>query len=347
MNNRATILIITLWIIALLSAVTLSVTYRIRIELDLIESEMAVTKSFLIAKAGMVQAVNVLNQDGNDYDALNEKWSNYTVERYGINPFKEISVGEGRFSVRYIYERDIFTGYEQVFYGMKDEERKINVNKATQDMLESLPGMDMDIAISIRAWRGDPELGQDVLLSEDSYYKGLDKPYERKGKDIEYIEELLLIRGITQDLLFGKDLDGSGVIDDNEAGLQRYLTVYGKGTININTATATVLRAIGFNEDLSYKIIRYCLGPDEMLGTDDDGIFTDKSKISEQLNWIEPLTQEEMNLISSKQDWLEVSSQHFVAYIESTIPNKCNSFIEVIFDKEADEGKQIVKWIET
>lgn len=351
MNNRATILILTLWILTFLSAIALSITYRMRIELKLARSELARAESVCIAKAGLIQAINVLNQDGTGYDALKEQWSNYTEQLYGINPFQEISVGKGSFNVSYVYEKDIFTGYERVFYGMQDEERKINVNKATQDMLESLlagrTSEPSEIATSIRAWRGDPELGEDILLKEDVYYKGLSKPYERKGKEIEHIEELLLVRGITGELLFGKDVDGDGVIDFNEKGIEQYLTVYGdeKGKVNINTAGFRVLWAVGLSEDLSREILRYRLGYDEIPCTEDDGIFDEEGSIVARLEAYlgDNLSDDDRNLLTT---WFKVTSRYYTANIGGKIPGRCKSNIQVILDKEADEGSQVVRWIE-
>ena len=139
-QKEATILILTLWILTLLSAIALSVVYRIRIEIKLTGYGLRQEKEFCIAKAGVVQALGVLARDNNGYDSLNESWSNYSAELYGVNLFRGIKVGEGAFTVSYVYDEDIFSGTKQIFYGMKDEERKINVNKAAQDVLESIPG---------------------------------------------------------------------------------------------------------------------------------------------------------------------------------------------------------------
>lgn len=344
---RGTILVITLWIITLLSAIALSITYRMRVELKLAGYELNRDKAFCIAKAGVIQAIGVLNQNTNEYDALSEAWSNYSAELYGVNLFKDISVGEGKFNVSYVYEKDVFTGTQQVFYGMQDEERKINVNKSTQDVLESLLGITPDIAMSLRAWRGDPEVAPDIIFKEDAYYQGLPKPYKRKGKPIVCLEELTLVRGITPELLYGKDMDGDGVISVNEQGLVKYINVYGDdGLVNVNTADVTVLRALGFTEDLSYRIIRYRLGYDELLGTSDDGIFTDVSKIAENLNYFEPLAPGEEDLINQKQALLKVKSRYYTAYVEGSISNASRCRITAVLDKESAEGSQIVRWIE-
>lgn len=345
--SKGTILILTLWVLTLLSSIALSVTYRMRIELKLIASELNRDKVFCIAKSGITQAINVLNQDTNGYDVLSEQWSNYSAELYGVNLFKDITVGDGMFIVSYVYEEDIFTGTQQIFYGMQDEERKININKATYDMLESLPGITKEIADSIRAWRGDPELTQDILLREDTYYQGLTNPYRRKGKPIECLEELILIHGITKELFFGNDLNGDGMIDFNEGGLAKYITVYGDdGLVNINTASTTVLRALGFTEDLSYKIMRYRLGYDEVQGTADDGIFTDVSKVASDLNYFEPLMPGEEELINEKQSLLKVKSRYYTVYTEGSIPDKAKCRLTAIIDKESSEGEQIIRWIE-
>lgn len=347
MNNRAVVLILTLWILTFLSAITLSVTYRMRIELFLYKKEQARAKSRCIAEAGLVQAVTVLNKDSNGYDALREEWSNYTEQLFGICPFREISVGEGRFNVSYIYERDIFSGVGNIFYGMQDEERKINVNKAGQDMLESLSGVTSEIALSIRAWRGDTTLTPDILFKEDAHYKGLSSPYERKGKDIEHMEELLLIRGVTRELLYGKDLDNNGMIDTNERGIIQYITVYGDGPVNINTAGITVLRAIGLTEDLVYKILRYRMGEDGILCTGDDGVFTDVETVGSSLSYFEgPLLPDEEKLLQDKKDWLKVTSRFYTAAVEGKVQGVCSTNIQAIIDKEQDEGNQVVRWIE-
>lgn len=345
-SKKAAILVITLWIISLLSAVALSLTYRIGLELKMAGSEMDRDKAFCIAKAGVVQAIGVLNQDHNGYDALNEQWSNCSEELYGINLFNGINIGEGRFTVSYVYGQDIFSGQQNILYGMQDEERKININKAKQDVLESLSGMTPEIATSICAWRGDQDLAPDVLLKEDSYYQGLEKPYKRKGKEIQCIEELVLIRGVTPDTIFGKDMDGDGQININEAGLVRYLTIYGDGLVNINTADVPVLRAIGFTEDLCNKVVNYRAGPDEILGTSDDGVFTDVTKIAETLNYYDPLLPAEQELITAKQALFKVSSRYYKAGVESEIQGKVKVRVSAIIDKESSEGSQIIRWDE-
>jgi DNA uptake protein ComE-like DNA-binding protein len=229
---------------------------------------------------------------------------------------------------------------------MVDEERKININKAEQIVLQSL-NIAPEIVESIRAWRGDPKLTPDVKAKEDAYYQSLEKPYKIKGKEFECLEELLLVRGVTPELLFGRDLDGDGVISVNEQGLIRYLTVYGKdGQVNINTADTTVLQALGFTGELAEKIVRYRSGIDGILGTGDDPAFGSPDAIVSDLNYFEPLLTEEIFRIDQLKPLLKVKSQYYTACVEGVAANGVKSKVIAVIDKDADEGSQIVKWEE-
>ena len=71
--------------------------------------------------------------------------------------------------------------------------------------------------------------------AESGYYAGLDKPYAAKNAPLDCIEELLMVKGVTRELFYGTA---------ESSGLVRCLTVFGDGTININTAPEPVLRAL-------------------------------------------------------------------------------------------------------
>ena len=71
--------------------------------------------------------------------------------------------------------------------------------------------------------------------AESSYYQALKEPYECRNGPVQYIEELLLVKGITPQLLFG---------ENKKKGLADFVTVYGSdGKININTADTALLKS--------------------------------------------------------------------------------------------------------
>ena len=100
---------------------------------------------------------------------------------------------------------------------------------------------------------GHPQYG-----AEDSYYGDLKYPYEAKDKPYESMEELLLVKGMTPALL---------------EQIRPYVTVYGSGQVNMNTAPREVLAALGFSPLGSGTIKRYLAGPDQKEGTSDDNFF--------------------------------------------------------------------------
>ncbi len=78
--------------------------------------------------------------------------------------------------------------------------------------------------------------GEEEYGAEDNYYHSLNPPYSCKNGPIESIEELLLVKGITEELLYGTE---------DIPALAPLLTPLGdNGTININTADVLLLQAL-------------------------------------------------------------------------------------------------------
>ncbi len=74
--------------------------------------------------------------------------------------------------------------------------------------------------------------------AEDSYYESLTPPYERKNAAYDSIEELHMVRGISDEFWT------TFVDPDPEDPSRRTLTVWGTDTINVNTAPPQVLLAM-------------------------------------------------------------------------------------------------------
>jgi hypothetical protein len=84
-----------------------------------------------------------------------------------------------------------------------------------QSLLMSLPGMTLQIADSILDWL-DEDSDPRPNGSELEYYSVLPTPYAPKNGPIDSVEELLLVRGVTPELLFGIDSNRNGVVDPAE-----------------------------------------------------------------------------------------------------------------------------------
>jgi type II secretory pathway component PulK len=109
-----------------------------------------------------------------------------------------------------------------------------------QSLLMALPGMTIDIADAILDWLDEDDEAR-PNGAELEFYTTLPTPYAPKNGPIDSVEELLLVRGVTPQLLFGVDANRNGVIDPAEQqmsmadpnsmaslGWAAFLTVHGQ-----------------------------------------------------------------------------------------------------------------------
>jgi DNA uptake protein ComE-like DNA-binding protein len=153
-------------------------------------------------------------------------------------------------------------------FGVLDESGKINLNallkldssgQIAYNILMMLPNMTADIANSILDWI-DTDSDTRANGAEDDYYMGLSQPYHCKNGPLDSLEELLLVKGVTPQLLFGNDRNRNGILDPDEddgsgtfdPGWAGYLTVFsrernvdstGNPRININSSDLTTLQS--------------------------------------------------------------------------------------------------------
>ncbi len=86
--------------------------------------------------------------------------------------------------------------------------------------------------------------------AESSYYMSLSGPYRPRNGRLGSVDELLMVKGFTEELLYGTEA---------RAGIAPFLTVYGDGRLNINTAPSEVLMALSetIDRELAEAMERY------------------------------------------------------------------------------------------
>jgi DNA uptake protein ComE-like DNA-binding protein len=152
---------------------------------------------------------------------------------------------------------------DQPAFGLVDEASKLNINAATVEMLQLLPGMTPELAAAIIDWRDVNETPTAGGAESETYM--LRQPsYGSKNAPFESVEELALVNGADMTILYGEDTNMNGVLDPNEddgsktppddnsdkkldPGVLEYLTAYtrepnlnvsGSARINVSTAAA-------------------------------------------------------------------------------------------------------------
>ena len=250
-SRRGSVLISSLWILAILSVLALGIGFRISVELKLNRYAMDRLKARYIAMGGFVRAEDALSRSANTYDSMFACGLSFPDET-SMTSFFADTLGDGSFSVGY-KDGSIRRA------GLRDEERCININTADPIKLARLPGMTNEIAACIVDWRDVDNVPLDAG-SEQGYYDLLERPYKCKNGPLTVSEELMLVKGMSAALF---------------AGIKDYVTVYGDGKVNVNTAPYEVLIALGMTDLLAKRIIEYRNGQDAKSGTPDDGIFQD------------------------------------------------------------------------
>jgi general secretion pathway protein K len=250
---------VTLWVLGFLTILVVNLGFMVRTQLQFADHLQDRMKMYYLACAGVERAVAELYADKDkNTDALNEPWAN------SEDFFKEVPMGGGFITVSYeTTGQPVEEGV--TLYGAMDEAGRIDINKAPLDvlatLLENIGGVGTDEALDIAAcivdWR-DKDVAVSAGGAENEYYQELSSPYGCKNGNFQIAEELLLVKGMTPEIF---------------SRIKDVITVYGTEQVNINTAGFDSFYALGLDDSLCEKIIKFRQGSDGLPGTEDDYVF--------------------------------------------------------------------------
>ncbi len=247
-DNRGIALVTVLLVVALLIAVVVEFN-RIAVADIQVSNNFVDEKKILYTTMSGVNAISELLRLDREYtqsDNLLEDWAR------GETYFESASM---------LLEEGKVSGV------ITDEEGRICINSLVGDGGEMVAGQfnvwrrllqqprfrlneqeAMTIIYSIKDWLDADGEVSDIYGAEDTTYLPLG--YKCKNGLMDTVEELLLVKGMTPELFYG---------DENREGLRRYLSVYGEGTVNINTAPIPVLLALSprMNESIAQELDEY------------------------------------------------------------------------------------------
>jgi general secretion pathway protein K len=237
-NQSGVALLIVLWVVVLLLTIALSFSVMARTEIFSTLTFKEQLENKYLAEAGLQRGIVELF-----YRAANKNRQALFVEEKilrtdGTTYIGKLENGSYRLS-------------------MSDESGKININTLTDSSGIVLNNLLVNLGIeketadtivdSILDWKSPTGLHR-LHGADSSYYSSLPNPYKAKNANFDNLEELLLVKGVTPDILYG---------NGQRPGLIRFLTIYGDASrININAAALEVLKAIPFiSADAVQKII--------------------------------------------------------------------------------------------
>jgi len=232
-----------LWVTAVLSVIVLEFCFAMRTEVNITQHYKGEVQLYAYAKGGIQRAIAELI---NKHDAKIQQYrKTHALEE--IPPEKKEWITDGR---PYLLSYDQGAGEIRI----TGEGGKVNINTVTDSTLRKiigqlgLEGEGRDVvADSILDWRDTDDLHR-LNGAENDYYQSLKEPYSCKNANLDSIEELLLVRGVTLDLFYGKKTKKEGGEEGEKEGLpglRDLFSIYALGEmIDINSAAVPVLRTV-------------------------------------------------------------------------------------------------------
>ena len=223
-RDRGIALLLVLWTVTVLMVIVFSFSSLSRTETLSASGFREVIGNKHLAEAGLERAViEILNHRIRQQQPAEGDW---TID----NTTYRIETGSGRCAVRITEET-----------GLIDINMLTDASGIILKNLLVMRGVSQDeadtITDSLLDWKdsGDSDAHR-LHGAESDYYRSLPVPYAAKNANFDTVEELLLVKGMTPEILFG----GSG-----KKGIFDLLTVHSRSAkINISTAPKDVLASI-------------------------------------------------------------------------------------------------------
>lgn len=241
-DRTAAVLFATLIVVSLLSLAAYQYAELMIGEYQAADSAVRSVQAKALAQSGLYLASRALSDKDTFQNTLNSNpYDNPSVFQGVVVAANSQPRRQGRFSIVAPIDPEDATNGQTFRYGCMDESSKINLNALLQldstgqvahDMLMKLPNMTEEIADAIIDWI-DADDEPRANGAESEVYGSMSPPYRCKNGPLDSVEELLLVRGVTPELLFGTDRNHNGIEDPGEddgngfdPGWSRYLTVY-------------------------------------------------------------------------------------------------------------------------
>jgi general secretion pathway protein K len=254
-NSRGVALIMVVWIITILTVVVLEFSFAMRTEVNITKNFKEELELYAIAHGGVQQAIAelILKHDPRVQQLRK------TLKTEEVNPEKKEWVADGRpYALRF--------DQGECELRIMSESGKININTISEMTLRKLignlglEGEKRDAVVdSILDWR-DPDDLYRINGAENDYYQSLKEPYRCKNANLDSVQELLLVKGVTPDLFYGRrgPKEGEEGTKASDIGLKDIFSVYAAGEqVDVNSASLPVLRvALGLPSEVAKAILK-------------------------------------------------------------------------------------------
>lgn len=275
-NQKGIALMAVLWVLVLLIALATEFAFSMKMEVNTTRNYKEDTESYYLSKAGLNLALAELFKEAKFHSIHGEhgwitgKIAASTPNETTQSPGQEKSDAEQTTGQEELEGEEVVQDFDivnrtdielengSITYTIRDENGKISINSASKTTLDKLllySGIEdkierSTISDSILDWI-DTDKNHRLNGAEDDYYRTQNPPYYAKNGPIETIDELLKIRGITEEILYGSKDNND---ENKKLGIADHLTIYKISTVNPNTASEEVLNIL-FESEQASKIL--------------------------------------------------------------------------------------------
>lgn len=275
------VLVIVLWVLAILSVVTLGIGRQAWLDRQAAAYSMDHAQAMMMARGVVNRAVIELRNK-----TLKDFTNTRSGDVYGQAPVAYLGQAWAQPTNLFI-EGGYFTEGGEAFkddiveFRIQDLESRFNINAIPIEFMEEIKGLSRPVIRKIEFRRnGDPEAGKGPML-------------------FSTIEELRYFKGIREEDWFG---------DGDEPGLPQFLTVWGDAKVNINTALPEVLEVIpGLDSSSIGDILDFRAGYDGELFTNDDNGFLHFNELWENVSIHKDKQAELLKYIKLDSNYFEIT----------------------------------------
>ncbi|MGB3940621.1 MAG: type II secretion system minor pseudopilin GspK [Candidatus Manganitrophaceae bacterium] len=296
-DERGFALLLSLLVVLLLTVLILEIDDQARADLRAAGNFRDDLNAFYLARSGISAGEAILKEDlrlSNKYDGLDEPWASLLGLEYplgdGVLSGSIVDEG-GKFNLNTLVNNDGGTTGTAV-----TRQRQLR-------RLFQLLQVNPDLVDPIVDWI-DRDQTPMPFGAEDEIYRSLDPPYSAKNLPFDTLEELRLVRGMT---------------DEVYKKMTPYLTVYmnGAGIINVNTAHWVLFQSL--DEGIDESIARRLAG-------NASNVYDTKGKFIDRL----PADVKSRMTTNSTQTWLGIGSNVFSITATGRVQNTVKTIRAVV-----------------
>ncbi|QHI70457.1 type II secretion system minor pseudopilin [Tichowtungia aerotolerans] len=259
-------LIIVMWVLVLVAMIVSSFAFEMKLESQIITAQRKRLKADYLALSGveLAKVMLVFEEDPLEGDDViyDDPWLAKAAQlSEGVPVSVEEEMGGGVIKLNINFEE----GQRGISSLSDDEWKELFEQTGVPAAYSS------ELLGCLKDWQDENDLHElNGAESDDSFYR--DRGYKCKNAPIDTVDELLLIKGWTEEIVYGTPTNKLDETEYPMLGIAEFLTTWGEGKVNPNSASEEVLRSMYLSEDVIEAIMEMRLGPDGEAGTDDDGL---------------------------------------------------------------------------